>query len=236
MTGITTRLARDFAVQVSSDGVNFVPVLQIIDFTPTIKPTVQSTASYDTNGWDSSEITMQAWSVSLKYDSVLNAGVVDPGQELLRQAGSGEFGNQARVYIQWYRRSDGSEARQGWALVDWARSKTATADVEEITVTLTGDGVLSVLPNQPITQAAPTILSATPSGAAGGTIVELVGSGFTGVTASQVKIGGTAATSVDVVSDAVLTFVFAAGTAGSAPITVTNSAGTSASFAYTRGA
>lgn len=236
MTGITTRLARDFAVQVSSDGVNFVPVLGLVDFNPTIKPTVQSTADYDTDGWDSSEITMQAWSVALKYDSKLNAGAVDPGQELLRVAGSGQFADQARVYVQWYRRSDGSQARQGRALVDWSRSKTATADVEEVSVTLTGDGVLSTLANQPITQAAPTIISASPSGAGAGTIVELVGSGFTGVTASQVKIGGVAATSVSIVSDAVLTFVFAAGTAGSAPITVTNSGGTSASFPYTRAA
>lgn len=80
--------------------------------------------------------------------------------------------------------------------------------------------------------AAPTISGATPSGAAAGATVTITGTGFTGAT--QVQFGSTNATSFQVVSDAQITAVMPAGTAGSAQIKVTTANG-SATLAYTRG-
>lgn len=82
--------------------------------------------------------------------------------------------------------------------------------------------------------AVPLIAAATPSGALATKIVTITGARFTGVTA--VTFGGTAATAFQVISDSILVATMPAGSAGSAAIVVTNAAGASASFAYTRGA
>ena len=64
------------------------------------------------------------------------------------------------------------------------------------------------------------------------------GSGFSGVTgAAGVKFGAVNATSYTVVSGSTIVAVVPAGTAGSAPVTVTHPTnGTSAPLTYTRGA
>lgn len=80
----------------------------------------------------------------------------------------------------------------------------------------------------------PVITSALPSGAAVGDTVTLVGTNFAGVTA--VTVGGTPGTAVVVTGPTGITFEVPAGSAGSAPIVATSGVGSSAPFAYTRGA
>lgn len=83
----------------------------------------------------------------------------------------------------------------------------------------------------------PTLTSAAPSGAETGDTVYIQGRNFTGVSgASAVKFGGTAGTNATPLSDTLLSVTVPAGSAGSAPITVTNDEGTSAALPYTRGA
>lgn len=81
--------------------------------------------------------------------------------------------------------------------------------------------------------AVPDIDSHTPSSlaTAGGTLVTLSGSDFTGTTA--VTFGGTAATSFTVVNDQKLVAVSPAKTAGSVNVIVTNATGPSATHAVT---
>lgn len=233
---MTSALARRFKVDVSSDGNTWIPFKGIQDFNPTEKPTVQSTADYDTNGFDTKEKTLTSWTAVIKARRVLSSGVLDPGQELVRAA-QYQFNTAARVYVRWYDRNNLPEAWSGYAIVTWVQSKTATADVEEITATLDGDGVLTAISN-PVTNAnVPVITSATSSPAAqvAGGMVRVQGAYFTGTTgATGVKIGGVNATSYDLISDSLIEFVVPTGTAGSAPIIVTNGAGASAAFPYTR--
>lgn len=83
----------------------------------------------------------------------------------------------------------------------------------------------------------PVITSVLPTAAAVGTSVAIEGSRFTGVTGgTSVKFGAVNATSYTVVHDNLITAVLPAGSAGSAPVIVTNPSGASAAFAYTRGA
>lgn len=92
-------------------------------------------------------------------------------------------------------------------------------------VTYTDDGA---------SPAIPAIGSRAPSGdlaTAGGQILVLTGSGFTGTTA--VTVGGTAATDFEIISDSQLSIIYPAKTAGSHNIVVTNATGPSASFAVT---
>jgi hypothetical protein len=79
--------------------------------------------------------------------------------------------------------------------------------------------------------AAPTVSGVSPNAGlpAGGTSVTITGTGFTGATA--VNFGGTPATSFTVNSDASITAVSPAGSAGTVDITVTTPGGTSATSA-----
>lgn len=235
----TTALARRFAVDVTADltlASGFLRFPGMTDFNPQIKPNTVDSSTYDTDGWSSSEITMQAWSLTLSALRQPSAGVYPPAQELVRTC-QGNFGDAARVGVRWYDKNGAPEAYQGVAIVEWNESKTAVADLNEVQVTLTGDGVLAKISNPGNAAAAPVLLSATPSAVAAGGVVEIIGTGFTGtVTGTGVKFGGVSASSFIVVSDSVIVAVMPTGSAGSAPIIVTNATGASNSLAYTRGA
>ncbi|MBO1739666.1 phage tail tube protein [Leifsonia sp. TF02-11] len=235
---MSSQLARRFKVDVSTDGVTWLPFLGIQDLAPKENPTIVSTTDFDTNGFETVEKTVTAASLVAKIRHILNAGnTVSPGQELARVAGQYQFQTAARLYVRWYDRNNGPEAWQMYAIVDWTASKTAAADIEEVTVTFRGDGTVTAITN-PVAAGnpAPVITAATPSGVGSGGIVRITGAYFTGTTAAQVKFGANAATAIDVISDSLIEAVLPTAAAGSAPITVATTAGTSAAFAYTRGA
>lgn len=233
---MATALARRFKVDVSTNGTTWVPLKGINDLNPPISPTLQPADDYDTDGWNGFEKTMQSWILTIKALRKTVAGVFDPGQELVRAAMLG-FGDAARVYVRWYDRNGAPEAFSGRAIVGWVPSKTGVADLDEVTITLTGDGALASIANPYAASAVPVVLSATPSGASVGQLVTITGTGFIGtVPTTGVKFAAVNATSWSVVSDNVIVAVVPAGSAGSAPIIVTNGAGASAAFPYTRGA
>ena len=233
-----SQLARRFKVDVSTDGSTWVPFKGIQDWAAPENPTIQSTTDYDTNGFETVEKTVTSWTATAKIRHIINAGVQDPGQELARIAGQYQFADAARLYVRWYDRNNGPEAWQGRALVSWVGSKTAAADIEEITVTFRGDGAVTAITNPAGTTALPVITSVTSSPAAqvAGGLIRIVGANFTTpVATTGVKVGGVNATSWDLVSDSLIEAIVPTGTAGSAPILVTTSAGASNAFPYTRG-
>jgi hypothetical protein len=105
-----------------------------------------------------------------------------------------------------------------------------TAGTVDVRVTAAG-GTSAVTVADRFTYLAPTVTGVGPvSGLVGGGYsVTLIGSGFTGATA--VSFGGTPATSFTVNSDATITAVAPAGTAGVVDITVTTPGGVSATSA-----
>jgi hypothetical protein len=235
---MSVALARRFKVDVSTDGVTWTKLGAIEDFAPTEAPTNQAADTYDTNGFNSFEKTMTTWKAVVKFLRPTTAGVPsDPGQAIL-EATRFQFGTAARAYIRWYDRNGYATGNySGLALIDWNQSKTTVADVEEVTVTFNGDGVLSAISNPYASPAVPLITSVTPSAQSVGKQISINGGGFIGtVPTTGVTVGGVNASSWTVVSDNLIIAVVPAGTAGSAPIIVTNGVGASASFAYTRGA
>jgi hypothetical protein len=233
---MTTALARRFKVDVSTDGTNWIPFKGINDLNPAISPTLVGSDDYDSNGYSGFEKTMLGWVLTIKALRKTVAGVFDSGQELVRAAQL-QFGDDARVFVRWYDRNGAPEAYSGQALVGWAPSKTGVADLDEVTATLTGDGVLTSITNPYNASDVPVLLSATPTAVAAGGQVKIVGTGFTGTIATTgVKFGATNATSWLVLSDSVIVAVMPAGSAGAANIVVTNAAGASTALSYTRGA
>lgn len=83
----------------------------------------------------------------------------------------------------------------------------------------------------------PVITSVLPSGATAGSLVQITGQYFTGVTgAASVKFGAVNATNYSVVADNIIVATMPAGSAGPANVIVHNAAGDSTAFTYTRGA
>jgi hypothetical protein len=241
---MTRALARKYACRVSpyvsgtlaSAVTAWTPFNGIVDFNDAVKATMQDATDYDNNGYAGTEKTLETWSATVKATRPFNAGAYDPGQEIVR-ATRLAFGDQARVFVQWYDRNGGTDAYAGVALPDWTQSKTAVADLEEVQVVFNGDGQLYNIANPYQTPNIPTVQAVSPAAAGTGTAVAITGSYFTGtVVSTGVKFGGTAATSFSVISDGLIVAVLPSGTAGSAAVTVTNANGTSASFAYTRAA
>ena len=232
---MSNALARRFKVDVSPDNVNWTPLLGLTDFNPQETATIQAADDYDTSGFNGFEKTMTGAKLAVKARRKLNAGAFDPGQELCRQTRY-QFGASARLYVRWYDRNGAAEAYSGLYLVDYQQAKTGVADIEEVSVTFTADGIVSSITNPGTAPAAPVLISATPSGAAATALVTVTGSYFTGVTgATGVKIGGVNAVDYIIVSDSTLVFQVPAGSAGSAPIVITNGVGASNSLPYTRG-
>lgn len=230
---MSNELARRRAVDISTDNTTWVRLLGTTDVNDTDTPTYVDVTDYDNNGYASTEITLHTWAMTVKFNRKSNAGVFDPVQETIRAARF-QFGTQARVYVRWYDRNGKPDARSGLAIVEWNASKTGVADVEEITVTFKGDGIINSITN-PGNSTLPVVLSATPSGVAAGGLVTIGGQYLTGpVVTTGVKIGGVNATNWSVVSDTTIVATMPAGSAGSAPIVVTTAAGASNSFAYTR--
>lgn len=233
---MTTLLARGYRVQVSADNATWLTVTGLNDFNPSITPSLQSADDYESDGWASSEVTMQAWKVTVKANRKAEGGVEDPAFALLR-ARVGEFGDAARIYVRYFRKDGVAEARSGRAIVEMTPSKTGVADLNEWTVVFTGDGALAKIANPYAAASAPVIAGVTPTGAAVGAQVTITGQGFVGVTGpTGVKFGATNATTYVVLGDSTIVAVMPAGTAGAANVVVTNPSGASTAFAYTRGA
>jgi hypothetical protein len=226
-------LARRFRIDVSADAVSWLQLVGVTDFNPQVAPQTQDSSTYDSDGWGSSEITLNKWSVQVKALRQTTGGVFDPGQELVR-ARVAQFGDAARIYVRWYDNSGAPEAHQGWGIVSWSRSKTGVTDLDEAQITVDGDGSLTDITNPYAPALAPVVAAATPSAAGTGDQVEISGQGFTGT--SSVKFAAVAVTQYTVVSDSLIVAVVPTGSAGSAPITVTNATGVSNALAYTRSA
>lgn len=232
---MTSALARRLKVDVSADNSTWISLKGIDDLAPTENATLQAADTYDTDGFNSFEKTMSGGKLVVKCLRPTTAGVPsDPGQELARGTRY-QFGDAARLYVRWYDRFGAPEAYSMRALVDWNQSKTGVADLDEVTITFTADGVVSAITNPYNASAVPIITSVTPSGAAAGALITIVGQGFTGTVATTgVKVGGVNATNWVVQSDTQIVATMPAGSAGSAPVIVTNAVGASSAFAYTR--
>ena len=110
--------------------------------------------------------------------------------------------------------------------------------IDAVSITLTGQGKRTIITHPDTVSAVPVIYSIAPTTgpAAGGTMVEISGTGFTGtVPTTGVKFGGTNATSWVVINDDTIVAIAPAHVAGAVSIVVTNATGpstTGGSFTY----
>lgn len=213
----------------------WVPVLGLTNFQPNAdEANLADDSDFDSGGFMSQVKTATAWSATCTVARKVQAANVtqyDPGQELLRTTSIGKIGSNSVVHVRFYEMTPAGprvEAYAGYAAVSWAEQGGDMKALDTVQVTLTGRGQLTII-THPDTAAAvvPVINSLSPAaaGTAGGTLVEVFGTAFTGATAATV--GGTAATSFKVISDSILVLVTPAKSAGTYAVAVTNAVGVS---------
>lgn len=212
------------------------PILGVLDFTPTLDPTLQDDSDFDGGGYKSQTVTALAWSatgsVSRKAQA-LAATQYDPGQEFLRLA-SLTMGIQNSVEVRFYEVTAGgptTEAYQGKAAVSWSPKGGAMDALDEASFTLTGQGARTSITNPASVPAGiPVITSVSPAStaAAGGALITVNGSGFTGATVLKVGTTTVATTAYVVQSDVRIVFTAPAKAAAAYEVEVTTPAGVSA--------
>jgi hypothetical protein len=147
---LVSYLARKWRVDVNTGTTGspvWVQVKGITNLTPGTPTTTQDSSDYDSDGWGADEKTMLKWNLGL---SLLRKGVdeatPDPGQEALREKDD-QFGAAGTAHVRWYDRNGGPEAYEGFANVSWEPGGGGTADLESVTVNLTGKGARTSIAN-----------------------------------------------------------------------------------------
>jgi hypothetical protein len=224
---------------------NWANLNRMSDFNPTPTPVTQDVQTYDDFGAPNEDKTSESWAVAC---SVLGNRIAGTGkfvpvvQKLVDSTRPSATGDLAVVRIQYFHKPetitpDPDDAYEGLATVALTRQNTdASGGVEKLGVTFTGKGKRKEITN-PFTgwgATAPTITAITPEAAGDGELVTITGSGFIGVTA--ITIGATPVTEFVAVNAASIMAVVPVGDAGDVPVIVTNAAGASDAFVYTRGA
>lgn len=223
------------AVQPGAGG-GFVLLPDIVELNPTSTPKNRSRQTYAFKGSDNATKYSESLAVTVNVEIVRDAatGNWQPALIDLYNA-STQKGLANKRNIQVYDLLGGPYAVQTQAAVGFAFSGNGWDDSKWATITLTGNGLPTWLPTNPVIVGIVAALSsALPTAATSTSTLTLQGSGFTGATA--VTIGGTAGTNLKILSDSLMSFTVPSGSAGSAPIVVTNTNGASLPLPYTRGA
>ena len=134
----------------------------ITEFTPAVEPTHQEVTTYDEEGWGEHAVTKLDWTVelTLAHRAHPETGQFNAAQEALRRA-SRSFGVASYVHVRYFDRNGADDAYEGRALVTWEPDGGSPEDVDTISVTLTGSGMLREIEN-PVAAGAGTLASVTP--------------------------------------------------------------------------
>lgn len=213
---------------------------RISGWAPTFPKVTTDVGTYDDQGAPNEDVSGRgfAGAFTIQANRSLDTGLYLPEVEklILASRSSGEL---AVVDVRFYHKPkvgapNPNDAGRALATVELSRQNTGNADTEVFAVTLAGKGEYTPIAN-PYAGAAPTVPvigAITPPDAGDGELVTITGSGF--LTATAVLFDGLPTEFVPS-NDATIIAKIPPGDAGMVPVVVTNTAGTSTSFAYTRG-
>jgi len=152
MTTPVTALARRWALQLdmssAQDGSDWQTVIGVTEFNPAAEPNIEDSSDYDSGGWAGNTKTGQSWQLGVTINRRINdqTKVYHPTHEALRAAAYA-FGSASRVHVRYYDRDGMPEAYEGTAIVTWAPSGGEYTALDQVEVTLTGDGQLLLITN-----------------------------------------------------------------------------------------
>ena len=219
----------------TTDAPTWIGVFGVTSFKPNLAPTWKDTSDFDSGGDMSSTATARAWGCDFKVERKSTSSdptTYDPGQEALRLKAE-NIGLLNSVEVRFYEMEPGGprvEAYQGTAGVEWSPDGGAMSDTDGVSIKLIGQGKRTIITHPDTVASVPVIYSFTPitGPAAGGTLVTIKGTGFTGtVLVTGVKFATTSATSWSVVDDDTIVATAPAHAAGAVAVVVTNATGPS---------
>jgi hypothetical protein len=212
----------------SPDGDNWAQVRGLNNVSPVLNNTIQDATDYDDDIWGSDAVTGRKWQITATALRKEYAGSYDTAQEYLRtQADALET-----VHVRWYERGvTGGEAYEGTGIVQWEPQGGDPTGLSQVNVTILGQGARVAISNPDADADVPAVNSLSPAtgAAAGGELITITGSNFTGVTA--VEFGADDAEDYTVVSSTTIVAVAPAHAAGTVQVKVTNGEGASANTA-----
>lgn len=148
----TNALARrwklDLDMSAAKDGSDWQNVIGITEFTQSAEPNIEDSSDYDSGGWAGNTKTGQAWELGVTVNRRINdqVKVYHPTHEAFRLA-SLAFGSASEVHIRYYDRDGLPEAYEGTAIVTWAPSGGEYTALDQVEMTLTGNGQLLPITN-----------------------------------------------------------------------------------------
>ncbi|MEU5624289.1 phage tail tube protein [Streptomyces tendae] len=148
----TNALARRWKIDIDmssdKDGTDYQNIIGITEFTQTAEPNIEDSSDYDSGGWAGNTKTGQAWECSLTINRRINDTVktYHPTHEKLRAAAYA-YGSASEVRVRYYDRDGLPEAYEGVAIVTWAPSGGEYTALDQVEVTLTGNGPLALIDN-----------------------------------------------------------------------------------------
>jgi len=147
-------LAKDWVLEVDTRAPNvaepqWIRVNGLTSFSESTDDNTEDDASFDDNGWGSSEVTQRTWSIEAEGRRKRTDATVftpDPGQEAIRKA-SRVVGIGAAIAVRWYRRDGAPDAFQGLANVTGFTRGGSVTDLEPFNFTLAGKGIATEIAN-----------------------------------------------------------------------------------------
>ena len=150
---LTSELARRWRLDVdtadSASSPTWVQVRAIGEMTPKVTPKMQDDTDYDSDGYGSSTKTLLNWSIEATLITKTSpvTGAVDAGQAKIKAAHD-KFGEEGQVHIRWYDRNGlPDDAYEGWAQVSWEPSGGKADALDEVKVSLDGNGARTAIIN-----------------------------------------------------------------------------------------
>ena len=150
-TALARRFRLDADLSVAQDGSNWQQFFGITDFQPTTPPEIQDSTTYDTDGWAENTKTLQSWQLAITFNRQTSSDGTSYNtvHEAFRTAALG-FGAGSKIPVRWYDRNGLPEAYQGLALVTWEPQGGDAKALDQVKLTLTGTGPLTLITN-PVT-------------------------------------------------------------------------------------
>lgn len=234
-------LAKKWLIRINTGSVAapaWTPLGGMSQYTPRQDVVKQDGTTFDSGLYKGTQFVVQlGWGGSGTVLRVRDTAIEDPGQRAIRLNAIPQTPTETptTLGVQVIDRFGGPDENvQGIAAITWEPQGGGPDAMLTVNFVMDGEGFPTPIANPLAATVFPVVVSASPSGAAVGTQVSIVGDAFTGTT--SLKFGGVSATSFVIVSDALIVAVMPAGTAGAAPVTVTTPAGVSNALSYNRGA
>jgi hypothetical protein len=148
ITALARRWRLEIDLSAAKDGSAWTVVPGITEFSPAAEPNIEDSSDYDSDGWAGNTKTGQSWELGVTINRRINdqVKVYHATHEAFRAA-SFAFGSASQVHIRYYDRNGLPEAYEGTALVTWAPSGGEYTALDQVEMTLTGDGPLLLVTN-----------------------------------------------------------------------------------------